>query len=73
MWTFIKHRKRDSVGITPVKDNGVLKDSLKEKADIFNAQFMSVFTKERPLDEKPSHHAIATNVYPDIGELHITT
>ena len=67
--------KSDSVDIAPLKDNvnGMLKDSRKEKAEILNAQFKSVFSKERPMEEEPSHQAPAANVYPGIGELHIIT
>ena len=71
--TIIKHMKSDSVGIASPKDNGVLKDSPKEEAEILNAQFKSVFTKEKTLEGELSHQATANNVYPDIGELQITT
>ena len=50
LWNFIKHKKPDSVDISPLKENGVLKDSPKEKAEILNAQFSSVFTKNSPTD-----------------------
>ena len=48
LWNFIKHRKTDSVDIAPLKENGVLKDSPKEKAEILNAQFSSRFHQGQP-------------------------
>ena len=46
----IKHRKTDSVDIVHLEENGVLKDSPKEKAEILKAQFSSVFTKDSSTD-----------------------
>ena len=50
LWTFIKHRKTDSIDIAPLKENGILKDTPKEKAEILNNQFSSVFTTDNPAD-----------------------
>ena len=71
LWTFIKHRKVDSVGIAPLKDKGELKDAPHEKAAILNAQFSSVFTQERPLEDLPDEQP--DTEYPHIDELSIST
>ena len=70
LYSFIKHRKSDSVGIAPLKDKGQLKESPKEKAEILNEQFKSVFTDERPLDDDilKMHQS-----YTDIDKITITT
>jgi hypothetical protein len=43
-------KKTDSIGIASLKENGILRDTPKEKAEILNAQFSSVFTKKCPLN-----------------------
>ena len=45
-WKYIKSRKQDSVSIGTLKDNGNIAESAKEKAEMFNGQFCSVFTIE---------------------------
>ena len=70
LWSFIKHRKTDSVGVSPLKYKGMLWDKAKDKAEILNEQFKSVFSNPDEL-EPPS-----TNVdcqYPAIDDLTITT
>ena len=44
-WRYIKSRKQDNIGVSPLKDRGTLGDSL-QKANILLSQFQSVFTKE---------------------------
>lgn len=74
LWSFIKHRKVDSVSIAPLKDKGVLWNDPKDKAEILNTQFKSVFTKECPLDqEKSVHDDHPSASYPEIDELIITS
>ena len=70
LYSFIKHRKADSIGIAPLKEHGTLKDSPKDKAEILNNQFKSVFTNERPLDEDTAN---LPPLFPDIGNINITT
>ena len=48
LWTFIQHRKTDSIDIAPLKEHGLLKDTPREKAEILNTQFSSVFTTDDP-------------------------
>ena len=45
-WTFIKSLKRDSTGVSPLKDNGILFADPGKKASILNSQYSSVFTKD---------------------------
>ena len=52
LWRLIKSRKNESVGISPLRKNGIIFSQSKEKANILNSQFSSVFTKE-DLDNLP--------------------
>ena len=70
LFSFIKHRKSDSTGFAPLKDRGELKDTAKEKAEILNAQFKSVFTEETPLT---GGNTETDTTYPDIAALTIST
>ncbi len=45
-WRYIKSRKQDSFGIAPLKEDGVVHSEAREKAEILNRQFESVFTQE---------------------------
>lgn len=45
-WSFINSLKKDNLGIASLRQNGVLKTSSKDKANILNDQFQSVFTRE---------------------------
>ena len=47
---FVKSLKKDSFGITSLRENGILKIDTKEKADICNRQFQSAFTREADSD-----------------------
>ena len=72
LWTFIKHRKTDSIDIAPLKENGVLKDTSREKAEILNAQFSSVFTTDDPSDfpdQTPWHKDLR---HPKIADIQIS-
>ena len=52
---FIKSLRNDSSGVAPLRDNGTLKSTPLEKADILNKQFSSVFVNDNDKD------------YPDLG------
>ncbi|CAH1259178.1 LETM1 [Branchiostoma lanceolatum] len=45
-WKFIKYKRTDHSGISPLKDRGKLVTDSRQKAEILNAQFQSVFTRE---------------------------
>jgi hypothetical protein len=45
-WKYVKSRKQDHIGVSPLKSNGQLVNDSKGKADILINQFKSVFTRE---------------------------
>ena len=45
-WRYVKGRKQDQTGVSPLFSNGKLKSNSKEKADILLNQFSSVFNTE---------------------------
>ena len=45
-WKYVKSRKQDNIGVSPLKSNGQLVNGNKGKADILINQFKSVFTRE---------------------------
>ena len=48
-WSYIKSRRRDNVGIPPLRNvNGRLCEEAHEKAEIMANQYNSVFTKDNP-------------------------
>ena len=68
-WNYIKAKKQDNVGISPLKRDGVLFNDKIDKAKILNDQFTSVFTQE-------DGNAIPTlkgDKFPSIDELTITS
>ena len=50
-WSMMKHLRSDNSGIAPLRDNGQLFTAPKEKANILNRQFESVFTRECELTD----------------------
>ena len=63
----MKNSRRDSSGMSCLRDNGILKTGNKDKADIFSRQFGSVYTREKAGDiplKGPSP-------YPDIEDISI--
>ncbi len=54
-WTFIKHQAKDYEGITGLKDQGQLHTDPKDKTNIWNHQFESVFTKQSPINPDLLH------------------
>lgn len=45
-WSFMKGLRKDASGVSPLLDNGKYCSDPKEKADILNRQFQSVFTED---------------------------
>ncbi len=72
LWTFIKHKKTDSIDIAPLKDNGILRDSPKEKAEILNSQFSSVFTTDSPEDFPDKTPLQSEHKYPNIPDIEVS-
>ena len=42
----VKSLKKDAFGITSLRENGILKTDMRDKANICNRQFQSAFTHE---------------------------
>ena len=45
-WSFVKPLKKETFGITTLRENGILKTDTLDKANICNKQFQSAFTRE---------------------------
>jgi hypothetical protein len=46
-WRYIKARKQDNIGVSPLKEKDTLTSDSLQKANILLQQFQSVFTKEQ--------------------------
>ena len=64
-WSFIKSLKKDTFGITSLRENRILKTDAKEKANICNRQFQSPFTPKGNYDT-PSKRASSFSSMGDI-------
>ena len=45
-WSFIKSLRKDSSGVAPLKENGKMHADPKDKTNILNRQYESVYTKD---------------------------
>ena len=43
-WSYVKAKKQDNVGVSPLKQHGVLRNDPEDRAEILSNQFRSVFT-----------------------------
>ena len=68
-WNYIKSLRKDSTAVSPLKDNGRLFNSAKDKADILNRQYQSVFTHEDPDIPVPDPDG---DPYPDMEQITVT-
>ena len=59
LYSFIKSKKCDGSGVSPLRSEGVLHSSPKDKAEILNSQFSSVFTSDNQ-----------AAMLPNLGESH---
>ena len=50
-WNYTRNTKKDSSGVAPLRSDGLLVDDTKEKAEILNRQYFSVFTPENTDEE----------------------
>ena len=66
---YIKSLRKDSTGIAPLKDNGRLFNASKDKADILNRQYQSVFTQEDPDTQVPDPDG---KPYPDMNNIYVS-
>ena len=65
-WQYIKAKRRDSSGISILKSNGKEFTNPKEKADILNNHYNSVFA-----DEKPTLPTLPMSNFPDMPKIEI--
>ena len=68
-WTFVKHQRKDVNGVAPLNHNGQTATEAKEKADVLNAQFESVFSRETPFPEDIMGHTLP---YPPMEDIEFT-
>ena len=61
-WRYVKSRKRDNIGVSPLFSNGKLESDSKTKADILLNQFSSVFTTDDSTDMPPVDKRVEENV-----------
>jgi hypothetical protein len=55
LWrNYIRNTKKDSSGVAPLRQEGMLIDDTRQKAEILNKQYHSVFTPECENEELPS-------------------
>ncbi len=67
LWSFIKIQQNENSGVSPLRQNGVLASDTKEKAEILNKQFCSVFTKET--SDSP---VLPDCPYQKMSDIHVT-
>ncbi len=69
-WKAVKANKRDTVGVTSLKDeNGEVMTTSKKKAGILSHQYQKVFTN-KDVANIPS---MGTNPYPTMADMLVTT
>ena len=66
--TISKTQKKDNSGVAPLRHEGFLVDNTKQKAEILNKQYHSVFTPETDNEQIPQLH----DNYPAMHDIHIT-
>ena len=67
-WNYIKNTKKDNSGVAPLRHEGFSVDNTKQKAEILNKQYHSVFTPENDNEQIPQLH----DNYPAMHNIHIT-
>ena len=66
-WSFIKNQRCDNSGVAPLIKNGLLQSESLAKANILNAQFVSVFTSE----DTENIPDLGTSPHPVVPEFNI--
>ena len=64
-WRYVKAKRKDNVGVAPLKVKGVLHSESKNKAQILVEQFYSVFTKTGNKVLSKLSNSLSMN-YPDL-------
>ena len=67
-WTYIKHCRSNNSSISPLKNNGSLHSDPKQKAEILNNQFKSVFTS----NSSTPNQTLPIPKFPMLNEITIT-
>ena len=67
-WKYIKAKRHDNIGVAGIKSNGVLHQDSKDKAELLNKQFKSVFTVENKEDALPP---LSENLYPSMVDIKV--
>ena len=62
LWTFVKGKRCDSSGVSPLKKDGIAYSDPKIKATLLNEQFSSDFTKA----DKANAPSLGKSPYPDV-------
>ena len=68
LWGYLRSQRQDNMGVSPLKDGGILYSSSLTQASILNKQFKSVFND---LEQGEIPKPYGPN-YPDIADLHIS-
>jgi hypothetical protein len=67
-WSYIKNMKKDNTGVVSLRNNRLLINDSKQKAEVQNTQYHSVFTPE---DDTPISASLEDN-YPSMPEINVT-
>jgi hypothetical protein len=67
-WNYIKSKKKDNFGVSPLKKDGLAYSDGKQKAELLNGQFTSVFTKE-DMAQRPT---LPPSCLPTLNPIHVT-
>ena len=70
-YTYLKNNKTDKNGIASLRDEGLRHSNPRDKAQILNKQFQSVFTPESALPLSALAQSILPSVYPDMPEIQV--
>ena len=70
-WRYVKAKRQDTLGVSPLKSGGELHSDAKSKASILNTQFQSVFT-EPQIRDSPDIPKLNGPNYPSIKPLVIS-
>ena len=67
-WSYIKSLRKDNTGVAPLRDKGKLFSAPRDKANILNNQYSSVFTRE----DKSNIPEPPGDPYPTMNEITVT-
>ena len=70
-YTYLKNIKTDNIGITSLRDEGLLHSNPRDKTHVLNKHFQSVFTPESALPLYAIAQSILTSPYHDMPEIQV--